>query len=129
VLRAHVCPAIGAKPIGSIRREDIKALIAAMRRKNLSASRIGCAYLVINAVLGEAVRDKKLAESPCTGIALPGVVTQKDFILPAHAQMQALASGLPADWAATVWLMHGCGSAKRSPSTSAAASTKARPCG
>jgi integrase len=109
VLRAHVCPAIGGKPIGAIRREDIKALIAAMRRKNLSASRIGCAYLVINAVLGEAVRDKKLAESPCTGIALPAVVTQKDFILPAHAQIQALAAGLPADWAATVWLMHGCG--------------------
>jgi integrase len=109
VLRAHVYPAIGGKPIGAIRREDIKALIAVMRRKNLSASRIGCAYLVINAVLGEAVRDKKFAESPCTDIALPGVVTQKDFILPAHAQMQALAAGLPADWAATVWLMHGCG--------------------
>src|SRR5262249_30928215 len=82
---------------------------ASMRRKNLSASRIGCAYLVINAVLGEAVRDKKLAESPCTGIALPSVVTQKDFILPARAQIQTLAAGLPADWAATVWLMHGCG--------------------
>jgi integrase len=109
VLRAHVYPAIGGKPIGAIRREDIKALIAAMRRKNLSPSRIGCAYLVINAVLGEAVRDKKLAESPSTGIALPGVVTQKDFILPTHAQMQALAAGLPADWAGTVWLMHGCG--------------------
>src|SRR5215510_11749653 len=95
---------IGGKPIGSIRREDIKALIASMRRKNLSASRIGCAYLVINAVLGEAVRDKKLAESPCTGIALPSVVTQKDFILPARAQIQTLAAGLPADWAATVWL-------------------------
>ncbi len=109
VLRSHVYPAIDGKPIAAIRREDIKALIAGMRRKNLSASRIGCAYLVINAVLGEAVRDKKLAESPSTGIALPGVVTQKDFILPTHVQMQALAAGLPADWAATVWLMHGCG--------------------
>ena len=43
-----------------------------MHRKGLSASRIGCAHLVINAVLGEAVRDKKLAESPCVGIQLPG---------------------------------------------------------
>jgi len=109
VLRAHVGPAIGGTPIGAIRREDIKALIAAMRRKNLSASRIGRAYLVINAALGEAVRDKKLAASPCTGLALPAVVTQKEFILPAHAQILALAAGLPADWAATVWLMHGCG--------------------
>ena len=36
VLRAHVYPAIGGKPIGAIRREDIKALIAAMRRKGLT---------------------------------------------------------------------------------------------
>jgi hypothetical protein len=41
--------------------------------------------------------------------ALPGVVTAADFILSAHAQIEAVAAGLPADWAATVWLMHGCG--------------------
>jgi integrase len=109
VLHAHIDPAIGGKPIGAVRREDIKALIAAMHRKGLSASRIGCAYLVISAVLGEAVRDKKLAESPCTGIQLPGVVTSVDFILPVHAQIEAIAAGLPPDWAATIWLMHGCG--------------------
>ncbi len=60
-------------------------------------------------MFAEAVRDKKLAESPCTGIQLPGVVTTADFILPAHAQIEAIAAGLPPDWAATVWLMHGCG--------------------
>ena len=80
-----------------------------MHRKGLSASRIGCAHLVISAVLGEAVRDKKLAESPCAGIALPGVVAAADFIIPAHPQIEAVAAGLPPDWAATVWLMHGCG--------------------
>jgi hypothetical protein len=109
VLRAHIDPAIGGKPIGAIRREDIKVLIAAMHRKALSASRIGCAHLVVSAVLAEAVRDKKLAESPCTGIQLPGVVTAADFILPAHSQVEAVAAGLPPDWAATLWLMHGCG--------------------
>jgi integrase len=109
VLRAHIDPAIGGKPIGVIRREDIKALIAGMHRKGLSASRIGCAHLVISAVLAEAVRDKKLAESPCTGIQLPRVVVSADFIIPADTQIEAVAAGLPADWAATVWLMHGCG--------------------
>ena len=109
VLRTHIDPAIGSKPIGTIRREDVKALIAAMRRKGLSASRIGCAYLVISAVLAEAVRDKQLPESPCSGIQLPGIVTTAHFILPAYAQVEAVAAGLPPDWAATVWLMHGCG--------------------
>jgi integrase len=109
VLRAHIDPAIGGTPIAAIRREDIKALIAGMHRKGLSASRIGCAHLVISAVLAEAVRDKKLAESPCAGIQLPGVVTAADFILPSHDQVDAVAAGLAPDWAATVWLMHGCG--------------------
>jgi hypothetical protein len=109
VLRAHIDPAIGGKPIGVIRREDTKALVAGMYRKGLSASRIGCAHLVISAVLAEAVRDKRLAESPCTGIELPGVVVCADFIVPAHAQVEAVAAGLPPDWAGTVWLMHGCG--------------------
>jgi hypothetical protein len=45
-----------------------------MKRKGLSASRIGCAYLVINAVFNEAVRNKKLAESPSTDIPVPDVV-------------------------------------------------------
>ena len=109
VLRAHIDPAIGGKPIAAIRREDIKTLIAGMHRKGLSASRIGCAHLVVSAVLAEAVRDKKLSESPCTGIQLPGVVTAADFILPANSQAEAVAAGLPPDWATTVWLMHGCG--------------------
>ncbi len=34
---------------------------------------------------------------------------EKDFILPTHAQTEALAAGLPPDWASTIWLMHGCG--------------------
>lgn len=109
VLRAHIDPAIGGRPIAAIRREDIKALIASMHRKGLSASRIGCAHLVISAVLAEAVRDKKLAESPCAGIQLPAAATAADFTLPGHDQIETVAAGMPPDWAATVWLMHGCG--------------------
>ena len=109
VLRAHVYPAIGDRQIRVIRRDDVKALIAAMSRKGLGASRIGCAHLVISAVFNEAVRNKKLAESPCTHIPLPGVAYAADFTFPEYDELEALAAGLPADWAATVWLMHGCG--------------------
>jgi integrase len=109
VLRNHVYPAIGDRQIRVIRREDIKEIIAAMNRKALSASRIGCAHLVINAVFTEAVRNKKIAESPCTDIPVPDVVTAADFVWPADEELEALAAGLPADWAATVWLMYGCG--------------------
>lgn len=94
MLRALIDPTIGGKPISALRREDIKALIAAMHRKGLSASRIGCAHLVISTVVAEAVRDKKLAESPRSGIQLPGVVTAADFILPARAQVEAVSEAI-----------------------------------
>ncbi len=37
------------------------------------------------------------------------MVVSADFIIPAHARIEAVAAGLPPDWAATVWLMRGCG--------------------
>jgi site-specific recombinase XerC len=109
VLRTHVYPAIGHRQIRTIRREEIKEIIVRMSRKGLSPSRIASAHLVINAVFNEAVRNKKLAESPCTDIPVPDIVHAADFTLPADAELDALAAGLPADWAATVWLMYGCG--------------------
>jgi integrase len=109
VLRTHVYPAIGHRQIRTIRREEIKEIIVRMSRKGLSASRIASAHLVINAVFNEAVRNKKLAESPCTDIPVPDIVHAADFVLPTDAELEALAAGLPADWAATVWLMYGCG--------------------
>jgi hypothetical protein len=74
---------------------------AGTRLHGLSPSRIACAHLVINAVFNEAVRNKKLAESPCTDIPVPDIVHAADFTLPTDAELEALAAGLPADWAAT----------------------------
>jgi hypothetical protein len=119
VLRTHVHPAIGDRQIRTIRREDIKEIVVTMSRKGLGASRIASAHLVINAVFNEAVRNKKLAESPCTDIPVPDVVHAADFVLPADEELEALAAGLPADW----------GSARHSPSRPAAASTGEQPCG
>jgi integrase len=109
VLRWHVYPAIGDRQVRATRREDIKEIIATMTRKGLSASRVSQAHLVINAVFNETVRNKKLAESPCTDIPVPVIVRAADFILPDAGQLEMLAAGLPADWAASVWLMYGCG--------------------
>jgi integrase len=109
VLRTRVYPAIGHRQIRTVRREEIKEIIVRMSRKGLSPSRIASAHLVINAVFNEAVRNKKLAESPCTDIPVPDVVHAADFVFPEDSELEALAAGLPADWAATVWLMYGGG--------------------
>jgi integrase len=109
VLRTHIYPAFGGKKLNTVRRQDIKNLVAAMRADGIGASRVHTAHLVINAIFNEAVRDGKLAESPCVDIELPDVTSAKDFVAPTHAQVEALAAGLPGDWEATVWIMQGCG--------------------
>jgi integrase len=48
-------------------------------------------------------------ESPCTDIPVPVIARAADFIFPVDDQVDQLAAGLPADWAATIWLMYGCG--------------------
>jgi len=53
-------------------------------------------------VFNEAVRNKKLPESPCTDIPVPDVVHAADFVFPEDDELEALAAGLPADWAATI---------------------------
>ena len=109
VLVHHIYPAIGSRQIRTVRRDDIKAIVATMSRKGLSGSRIGQAHLVMNVVFNEAVRNKKIPESPCTDIPLPGVPRAADFTFPSDDELEALAAGLPADWSTTVWLMYGCG--------------------
>lgn len=108
VLKVHILPAIGHLPLNRIRREEIKALIAGMRRR-VGASRIRTAHLVIALVLGEAVRDRRLIESSCVDIPLPEPQHKADFVLPTADQLQTLRDGLPSDWAATIELMLGCG--------------------
>jgi hypothetical protein len=64
VLRTHVYPVIGHRQIRTIRREEIKEIIAVMGRKGLSASRIAQAHLVINAVFNEAVATRSFPSRP-----------------------------------------------------------------
>ena len=123
VLRWHVYPAIGDRQIRAIRREDIKEIVATMTRKGLSASRISQAHLVINAVFNETVRNKKLAESPCTDIPVPVIARAADFIFPVDEQVDALAAGLrqTGPRRSGSCTAADCGSARRSQSGPAAA--------
>ena len=58
--------------------------------------------------LNEALRNKKLGESPSTHIPVPDVVYAADFALSADEELEALAVGSRAEWAAAVWLIYGC---------------------
>ncbi|WP_214103860.1 tyrosine-type recombinase/integrase [Acrocarpospora catenulata] len=108
-LRNHITPALGHLKLNGIKRQHIKDLITTMRADGYSPSTVNGCYAVINSIMDEAVRDKLIPESPCTEIELPTATRRKDFYVPTWAQIAKLAEGMPPDWAATVWLMAGCG--------------------
>jgi integrase len=113
VLANHVYPALGDRTLRAVAgdREGVQAFLAALRAKKLSASTVSRCYTVVRAIVRGAVDDGKLPASAVriSGIKLPAVARRPDFIFPSHAQIEALAAGLPEPYGFTVWLMRGCG--------------------
>jgi integrase len=106
----HIAPAFGGKAIRRVTRDEIRdLLLETMPAKPVGASQIGTAYVLINAVLSEAIRAGRIRANPATGIKLPAVQVAAEFYMPTRKQLDVLAEGLPDDWAITVWLMRGCG--------------------
>jgi integrase len=71
-LRLHILPALGARPIGSIRPRDVQALVNGLTTM-LSPSSVRRVYAVVRAVFNYAVETDTLGRSPCRGIKLPKV--------------------------------------------------------
>jgi integrase len=63
-LENHIWSALGSTPVGSISRADVKALLLALRSKNLSHRTITGIVRTLSTVLSEAVEDGKLPANP-----------------------------------------------------------------
>lgn len=106
----HIYPALGDMPLRKITRDHVRTLLLeTMPAKPVGSSVVDTARLVITAVLGEAVRSKRITENPATGIRLPRVQEAAEFYVPSRRQLETLAGAMPADWQLLVWLMRGCG--------------------
>ncbi|GAA4187164.1 site-specific integrase [Streptosporangium oxazolinicum] len=102
-------PDLGHLKLNAITRQHIKKLISALRKAGYSPNTVHGAFMVVNAILNEAVKDKALGESPCVDIELPSIGQSRDFVVPSWDQIRRLAEAMPDDWALTIWLMAGCG--------------------
>ena len=71
LLRLHVRPALGARPLGAISQYDIQVLYAGMIERGLSARTVEYTNAVLQSAFRQAVRWKMLAEDPCVGVDLP----------------------------------------------------------
>ena len=71
LLRLHIRPAFGVRPLGAITQFDIQSVYAQMLERGLSARTIGYTNAVLQSAFRQAVRWKILCEDPCTGVDLP----------------------------------------------------------
>ncbi|MDQ1515782.1 MAG: hypothetical protein QOE80_1612, partial [Actinomycetota bacterium] len=82
VVRVHLIPVLGTRPVGSITPADVQALVNTWCRKQ-AANTVRRQYTVLSAVMARAVLSDLIARSPCRGIKLPAASHHKRHIVTA----------------------------------------------
>jgi integrase len=68
VLKLHVYPSLGSRPISKITRRDMKELITALRKKGLSRSSVRNVFAPIRAMFNQLIEDGELNFNPAANI-------------------------------------------------------------
>ncbi|HEV7196856.1 MAG TPA: tyrosine-type recombinase/integrase [Pedococcus sp.] len=106
-LRRRVYPVIGDIPLESIVPSDIQALVKRLEQ-TLAPRSVIVTYRYVATIFKAAVRDRRIALTPCDGIRLPRDV--KAPITPmATSEVQALVEAIPERYKAMVILAAGTG--------------------
>lgn len=113
MLRNHILPAMGDKRLNDVARdrEGLQTfLLVTMPNNGQGASQVRQAYMVVNAIVNDAIKSGKLNQSRIRGLPLPASPRTKadDFVFPEKEQIEKLAEGL-GDYDRAVYLMRGCG--------------------
>ena len=106
-LRLHILPALGDRPLDSLRRSDVQALVKTLSAK-LSPGTVRNIYEFLNRIMQAAVDDRLIAHSPCRRIVLPAR-SEVEPIPPTPGEVQALADAVPPRFRAVVVLLAGSG--------------------
>lgn len=104
VLRNHVLPKWAGWPLAKIKRMDVQGWVREMEKAGTGPYMIRYAYNLLASMLGDAIIDGRIGESPCIRIDLP----RTDPKLPAwftRGQVDRIEAELPAGHAAMVELM------------------------
>jgi integrase len=118
-LRLHLIPALGHRPIGSVRRSDVQGFVKLLQAKEfgrtrggearrLSAGHVRHIYDVTAQLFAAAVEDRIIASSPCRKITLPK--DDKGEIEPLSVeQVVALVEAFPKRYRAATITLAGSG--------------------
>ncbi len=106
-LRRHVLPVLGARPLASIRTSEVQAFVKGMSA-TLAPSTVAVVHSRVVAIFSAAVRDRRIAASPCVGITLPRRPRVKVEPL-ATESVRALVDAVPGRYRALIVLAEGTG--------------------
>lgn len=114
-LARHAYPVLGDLPLGSILTTTIQGWVKRLStpdpestRGPLAPATVGVVYTIVATVFRAAVRDRKLATTPCDGIRLPEI--EKSRVTPLTTeQVDILTEHVPAELRAIVTLAAGTG--------------------
>jgi integrase len=109
VLRRHVYPYIGDKPLNRVLRTDIEALVKRWVADGAAPRTVGDSrFPSVQSLFGAAVKSDVIRKSPCVGVKLPEIVAAKIVPLTAE-QVETLATAIDPRLQALVLLGYGCG--------------------
>lgn len=111
MLAGHINPVMGdwsLLKVSTSREEVTSFLRDTLPAKGLGVSTVKTSYIIIRAVVNDAVRSGKLNRTRLSGISIPSEGQRAEFYFPTYDQMTALAAGLD-EYGPAVWLMMGCG--------------------
>lgn len=107
LLRRHVYPVLGDKPLERILPSDVQGLVKKMSA-TLSPATVTVAHRITGAIFKAAVADRRIASSPCVGIRLPKIEKRKVEPISTE-QVRALIDLMPERYKAMVVLAAGTG--------------------
>jgi integrase len=103
----QIVPLLGDRPLGSLRRPDCTAFVAALAEQ-LAPSTVHTVYAVLRSLMQSAVEDQLIAANPCSRVALPRL--DKRVVVPLQAAaVSAAAAAMPPRYELAVWLAAGAG--------------------
>lgn len=99
-LRVHVYPDLGPRPMASIRRSDVQALMTKLAT-SLAPATVEVIYGYVATIFRAAMEDRVIATTPCVRISLPEL--QQAKVIPMTlAQVEAVRAAVPPRWRAMV---------------------------
>jgi integrase family protein with SAM-like domain len=78
ILRFHVAPALGERPLRAVRREDIQAFVNRLGAERLSESRIRSVVSALRALYAYAIERHYVEFNPADGLTMPTGEDEED---------------------------------------------------